>query len=273
MEYRRSILTIGEVLRAEQYKPLRPKQKTPLLFVHGIFHGSWTWWNFMDFFASRGITCYALNYRGHFLSSGHDRLGEAVVEDYVTDVKNCLTAIGKDTILIGHSMGGIVSQKVAESTRLQKLILLDSAPCRQITEAFLELDAERLEFTRHAFLPLPDGTSIMERNPDTIKKLLFEKNKVSDEALMQTFAFLGRESTLVLQKHGFLPVNPDTITCPVYVLGRTGLGNSRNPNLWDALADYLNAAARSIRSDISHNMMCELDWQVHARLIEQWCFN
>jgi len=273
MKYSRSILTIADGLRAEQYQPRRQKQRTPLLFVHGIFHGSWVWLNFMDFFASRGITCYGLNFRGHFLSSGHGRLGQAAVEDYVTDVKTCLAAIGREAILIGHSMGGIVSQKVAEDSRIKKLILLDSAPCRQITETVLELDAERLELTRHAFLPLPDGTSIMERNPDIIKKLLFEKNKVSDEALMQTFAFLGRESTLVLQKHGFLPVNPDKIACPVYVLGRTGLGNSRTPNLWDALADYLNAVERSIRDDISHNMMCELDWQEHARLIEQWCFN
>jgi pimeloyl-ACP methyl ester carboxylesterase len=271
MKYTRSILTLGEGLRVEQYKPLRQKHPAPLLFVHGIFHGSWVWWNFMDFFASRGSTCYALNFRGHFLSSGHDRLGNAVVEDYVTDVKTCLTAIGKEVILIGHSMGGVVSQKVAEGVRLHKLILLDSAPCRQITETFLELDPERLAITRSAFLPLPDGTSVMERSLDTVRNLLFEKNKVSDEALMQTFAFLGRESTLVLQKHGFQPVNPAEIACPVYVLGRTGLGNSRNPNLWDALADYLHAAGRSIRNDISHNMMCEQDWQEHARLIEKWC--
>jgi pimeloyl-ACP methyl ester carboxylesterase len=272
MKYTRSILIMGDGLRVEHYKPQRPKRLPPLLFVHGIFHGSWLWWNFMDFFASRGITCYGLNFRGHFMSSGHDRLGQAEVEDYVTDVITCLNAIDTETILIGHSMGGIVSQKVAESTRIQKLILLDSAPCRHITENYLELDPERFEITRSAFLPLPDDTSIMERNPDTVRKLLFEKNKVSDEALMQTFALLGRESTRVMQKHGFLPVDPDKIACPVFVLGRTGLGNSKNPNLWDAIADYLHAAERSIRSDISHNMMCELDWMEHAQLVETWCF-
>lgn len=271
MKYTRSILTMGEGLRVEQYKPLRQKHRAPLLFVHGIFHGSWTWWNFMNFFASRGTTCYALNFRGHFLSSGHDQLGKASVEDYVVDVKTCLTALGSEVILIGHSMGGVVSQKVSEGVGVQKLILLDSAPCRQITETFLEIDPARLEMTRNVFLPLPDGTSVMERNLDTVKALLFEKNKVSDEALMQTFTFLGRESTLVMQKHGFMPVNSGEIKCPVYVLGRTGLGNSRNPNLWDAIADYLNAQDRSIRNDISHNMMCELDWQEHAQLIEKWC--
>ena len=68
---------------------------------------------------------------------------------------------------------------------------------------------------------------------------------------------LGRESARVLQHHALLAVDPGKITCPVYVLGRTGLGNRKNPNLWDALADYLHAADRSIRDDMSHNMMLE----------------
>jgi hypothetical protein len=85
-------------------------------------------------------------------------------------------------------------------------------------------------------------------------------------------AFLGRESSEVLARHPFLSVDPDKLHCPVYVLGRAGLGNTRNPNLWDALADYYHAADRRIRNDISHNMMLENDWQIHAQLIEHWCF-
>ena len=273
MTYTRSLLTLDGGLCVEQFEPLRPKNFPVLVFAHGNFHGSWLWWNFMDFFASRGIACYGLNYRGHFLSSGHDRLGLAVVEDYVADVKTALSAIGRDVILVGHSMGGIVSQKVAESSCLQKLILLDSAPCKKLTETILEVSPERLERTRSGFLHLPDGTSIMDRNTEAVREMLFEHNKVSDEAFWQTFAFLGRESTQVLQKHAFMPVSPEKISCPVYVLGRTGFGNSSNPDLWDALADYLGAADRSIRSDISHNMMCEQDWQEHARLIQRWCFS
>lgn len=272
MNYTRRILTLDGGLRVEQFEPQRPENLPVLVFAHGIFHGSWLWWNFMDFFAMRGIACYGLNYRGHFLSSGHDRLGLATVEDYVADVKTALAAIGREAILVGHSMGGIVSQKVAESARLHKLVLLDSAPCKEITETVLEVPAERLESTRTGFLHLPDGTSMMARDLDTVRAMLFEQNKVSDDALWQTFAFLGRESTLVLQKHAFMPVSPEKIACPVYVLGRTGFGNSANPNLWEALADYLGAADRSIRNDISHNMMCEQDWQEHARLIERWCF-
>jgi hypothetical protein len=113
----------------------------------------------------------------------------------------------------------------------------------------------------------------MAPDKEKIKQVLFEQNKVSEESLVQAVAFLGRESAAVLEQHPFLSVDPQKVQCPVYVLGRTGLGNKKNPNLWDALADYYHAADRSIRADISHNMMLENDWQEHAQLIEQWCFS
>ena len=121
MTYTRTILELAGGLRVERFAPRKPIDQPALLFAHGIFHGSWLWWNFMDFFATQGIACYAVNYRGHFLSSGHAQLGQATVADYVADVKTALAAIGREAILVGHSMGGIVSQKVAESAPLHTL--------------------------------------------------------------------------------------------------------------------------------------------------------
>lgn len=66
-------------------------------------------------------------------------------------------------------------------------------------------------------------------------------------------------------------VDPERIQCPAYVLGRTGLGNKKNPDLAASLADFLRAKGRCIRNDISHNMMCERNWQEHAEHIERWC--
>lgn len=272
MDYTRAILTLEHGLCVEQYEPKQRQHEASLVFVHGVCHGSWVWWRFMDYFAARGFSCFAVNLRGHFLSSGHGLLGQATVDDYVTDVMTCCSSITAPVILLGHSMGGIVCQKVSEKFRVYKLILLDSAPCLQVTEPYLSIDPERREISRRAFIHLRDGTVYMDPNPDTIRRLLFEKNNVSDEALMQTVSLLGRESGLAAARHGFIPVDPDAIQCPVYVLGRAGLGNSSNPNLWDALADYLHAHDRCIRDDISHNMMCERNWQEHAKLIERWCY-
>lgn len=271
MSYLRSIMELESGLCMERYLPAITKSRHPILFVHGNFHGSWMWRYFLEYFSRNGVSCYALNFRGHWLSRGHAELGKAVAEDYVQDVHECLAAIGGEVILIGHSMGGVVSQKAAEGSPLKKLILLDSAPCRAMTEGCLELDPERKAAAESTFIPQPDGTLLWAKVRDKTRALLFEKNKVSAEVLSETVDCLGRESALVLQHHAMLAVDPGKITCPVYVLGRTGLGNKKNPNLWDALADYLQAADRSIRDDMSHNMMLENDWQEYTALIERWC--
>jgi len=208
----------------------------------------------------------------HWLSKGHAELGKAVTEDYVKDVEECLKTIGAEVILVGHSMGGIVCQKVAESNRVKKLILLDSAPCKEITETCFQANPEVNQVLKDLFKPQPDGTVIMERDKEKIKKIIFEKDKVAEETLAQTVAYMGRESAHVLKNHAFLAVDPPKINCPVYIVGRKGMGNDKNPDLWHALADYYNAADRFISGDISHGMFMEDDWQEHAALIEGWCF-
>lgn len=129
-------------------------------------------------------------------------LGQATVEDYITDVVTCYSFIPSPLVLIGHSMGGIVSQKVAEKMGIHKLILFDSAPCRHVTENYLSLDPKRLNLSRRAFIMLEDGTVYIDPKPDIIKKLLFEKDNVSDEELIQTVSLLGRESAAVASQHG-----------------------------------------------------------------------
>jgi len=272
MKHARSIKELTRGIVMECCIPSQQSTKTPLLFVHGNFCGSWCWRNLLIYFAQRGVSCYAVNFRGHWLSAGHAALGTAITEHYVEDVEQCLAAIGTGVILFGHSMGGIVSQKVAENNPVKSLILVDSAPCREITENCFQPKPEVGDILKDLFKPLSDGTVVMERNRDMIKKILFETGNVSEETLAQATAYLGRESAHVLKNHAFISVDPQKVTCPVYVIGRTGYGNQKNPDLWHALADYYHAADRYISGDIGHCMYMEKNWQHHAARFEKWCF-
>ena len=271
MNYLRYIIELPGGICMEHYLPSRIERQNHILFVHGNFCGSWCWHNLLNYFASRGTSCYAINFRGHWLSYGHAELGKAVTEDYVKDVEECLQAIGpEDVILVGHSMGGIVSQRVAENNNIRSLILLDSAPCKEITETCFKVNPEVNKVLKDLFKNQPDGTVMMEKDKEKIKRIVFEKNKVSQETLSQTVTFMGRESAHVLKNHAFLSVDPKKITCSVYLIGRKGLGNHENPDLWHALADYYKATDRFISGNISHNMFMENDWEEHAVLIEKW---
>ncbi len=272
--YQWSIIEHESGNRIERFLPSQITREPSLVFVHGNFCGSWCWHDLAKYFAAKGSSCYAVNFRGHWLSDGHAELGNAATEDYVADVEECIKEIGHEVILIGHSMGGIVSQKVTEqNSNIKKLVLLDSAPCRIITEKYFQPDPKISDIIKDLFQPLPDKTIIMAKDIEGIKRILFEKGKVPPEALTRTMMYVGRESADVLMNHARIDVDPDKVTCPVYVMGRTGLGTEEKKDLWNTIADYYNAEKRFISDDISHMMIMEEDWEKHAGTIEEWCFD
>jgi pimeloyl-ACP methyl ester carboxylesterase len=101
-----------EVLTHKAQGQSRP---SPLLFVHGKWHGAWCWQeNFMPYFAARGYDCAALSLRGHAGSEGREKLRWASIADYVSDVEQVAGQMGRPPIVIGHSMGGFITQKYLE---------------------------------------------------------------------------------------------------------------------------------------------------------------
>ncbi|MEM6832469.1 MAG: alpha/beta fold hydrolase [Pseudomonadota bacterium] len=100
----------------------------PLLFIHGAFCGGWIWArNFQPYFAQNGYTSYALDLRGRqgvssFLPSAHG------LADYVADVEDLIAHLGVSPILIGHSLGGMVAQKLSALTPPPALALMASVP-------------------------------------------------------------------------------------------------------------------------------------------------
>ncbi|MGQ9909247.1 MAG: alpha/beta hydrolase [Candidatus Flexifilum sp.] len=104
---------------------------TPILFVHGAFHGAWCWQeHWMPYFSARGWDCWALSLRAHGATPGDIR--RARIADYVADVAAVVRDLPASPILIGHSMGGFTIQKYLEEARhpARAAVLLASVPHR-----------------------------------------------------------------------------------------------------------------------------------------------
>jgi len=114
-------------LLLEHVKPARRTHGVPLLFVHGMWGGSWIFQNYLGFAASRGWEAWAINLRGHHGSRPVANLATVRLEDYVRDVEDVLDAIGP-AIVIGHSMGGLLAQVVASRREADATVLIVSAP-------------------------------------------------------------------------------------------------------------------------------------------------
>jgi len=91
--------------------------------MHG---GSWYLRSWLYAAAHAGWDAWAVNLRGHHGSRSVRDLGRVSVLDYVEDVHDCLRIL-REAVLIGHSMGGLVAQKVAEGGRVRAAVFATSA--------------------------------------------------------------------------------------------------------------------------------------------------
>lgn len=86
-------------------------QHPTVLFVHGAWHGAWCWQaRFMDYFAEAGFNTLALDLRGHGDSEAHGAMRWNRISDYADDVLHVVETLDERPIVIGHSMGGLVTQ-------------------------------------------------------------------------------------------------------------------------------------------------------------------
>src|SRR5919199_2799216 len=109
-----------------------PASRPSILFVHGMFAGAWQFEGFQRHFAALGYSSHAINLRGHHGSRAVPDLGKVSVLDYVNDALPIARALGRP-VVIGHSMGGLIAQKLAEAGAVTAAVLLCAAAPRGIS--------------------------------------------------------------------------------------------------------------------------------------------
>lgn len=105
------------------------EKRPTLVFVHGMFSDKWVWENFLSYFSELGYTCKTPNLPFHADTNGIDGLAKIGFMDYVNFILGEIASLDR-YVLIGHSMGALVCQKVAGLTqhRPDYLVLISSAP-------------------------------------------------------------------------------------------------------------------------------------------------
>jgi pimeloyl-ACP methyl ester carboxylesterase len=111
-------------LELYERQPAVDDGRPPLLFVHGLGHGAWCWENWLDAAADAGYPAYAVSLRGHGGSAG--RLRTARLGQYVDDVVATAESLPRPPVLVGHSMGGLVVQRVLARYAARAAVLVAS---------------------------------------------------------------------------------------------------------------------------------------------------
>jgi pimeloyl-ACP methyl ester carboxylesterase len=127
--------------------PKGRRARAPLLFVHGGYCDAWCWQpHFMPWFAARGHPVHAVSLRGHGASDGHETLFGASLDDYAADVLRARREVGGDPILVGHSMGAAVIERILERHPLRGAALLAPVPPAGLVAVASRLMLERPDY-------------------------------------------------------------------------------------------------------------------------------
>jgi pimeloyl-ACP methyl ester carboxylesterase len=242
----------------------------PLLFIHGAWHGAWCWQEaFLPHFAAHGYDCYALSLRGHGGSPGRERLRWTGIRRHTRDVAAIIAELPAAPILIAHSMGAFVTQKVLETHTLPGAVLLAPIPhtgslrfalrvLRKDPAAFL---SALLTLRLYPIVGTAERASHWFLHDD-----LPEARRAALHTRLQDEAFRIFLDTLLLE----LP-RPSRVRArktPILVIAA---GDDRIFSVAE-----LAATARVYGADFTflpnaaHNLMIEPDWPRTAELILDW---
>lgn len=102
---------------------------TPVVFVHGAFCGGWAFDAFREPFEAAGFETHAPNLPHHERGADLEALAQTGLRDYAQAIARYVRGLRAPPVLVGHSLGGLVSQLAATHAPAAGLVLLaPSAP-------------------------------------------------------------------------------------------------------------------------------------------------
>lgn len=102
--------SINNGIERISYYPEIPNQKPALLFQHGMWHGAWCWSQWQTIFAELGWESHAISLPGHGASEQQGSNQFKTMGQYLSVLSNEIDRFPQKPILIGHSMGGALTQ-------------------------------------------------------------------------------------------------------------------------------------------------------------------
>jgi pimeloyl-ACP methyl ester carboxylesterase len=98
-----------------------------IYMIHGMCGGAWVWERYRAILKSRGYHCVAATLRYHDVDPRDEpppELGSTGLLDYTQDLVDEIEGLGVEPILMGHSMGGLLAQKLCTRVPSKALVLV-----------------------------------------------------------------------------------------------------------------------------------------------------
>jgi pimeloyl-ACP methyl ester carboxylesterase len=252
------------------YMPKIRQHETPIFMAHGMWHGAWCWQPWQEILAEKGWESVAYSLPGHGKSPLQRSLTTCTLGYYLAFVRDEINRLPVKPVLMGHSMGGALSQWVLRyvTTDLPAIVLV--APW--VSHSSMADRAKLWEMMKGdplgmAMMFYKFNANSWVRTPEAAAaKLLSKEAIVSPEELQRQ---LVGESALVLFQHNPPFWKPaENVKIPMLLLA----GEK------DAVLSMgiLRKTAAHYRADFvivpgtGHNLMMEKSYRETAHSMDEW---
>lgn len=232
------------------------------LLVHGIFAGAWCFDGWLARLAERGVRAAAVDLRGRPGSRPVADIGRVSLADYVDDVVEAATHTGA-SLLVGHSMGGLLVQAAAARGVGRAMALLAAAPPRGIPVVSPRLAWRQLPHLPAMLASRPIVGSLAEHRALTLNRMPPETHEAVVARFVPDSGRVARELSL-----GALRVPPAAVRIPTLVV-IAGEDRFVVPRIGEALARRYGAAVRRY-PEHAHFLVAEPGWEQIADEVAEW---
>lgn len=254
---------LGELTGLEAV-PTAPAQPYPILFVHGWWGAAWVWDDYLPYFSRLGYHSYAVDLPGVPGSKPVPDLGKISFEDHLEAIRTVLTSLQPLPIVIGHSSGGLLLQKLAEEFPFPTVIgVAPAAPRGVFALASSELFGASFGImpavlTSRPFLPGKQQMTALNLNclPPAEQDFVYRKMIPASGKQALQIALLG------------IPVDRSLIHSPLLVIA-VKQDRLTPPKVSQAAARNLGAELKLFKQH-AHYLMREPDWEQPAAEIASW---
>lgn len=250
------------------------QEKTPsknIVLIHGAWSTANIWNNYNTYFLEQGFNTISPTFHYHSLEQNDTLIGVSM-EDYVNQIRTILKSFDIPPIVIAHSMGCIIAQRLAVEGLVEKMILI--APPANYGMMPPSESIESIKWVNE-----------INQLKSSLVKPTFEQavngmlHNLSEKKQKEVYAKMTPESGLVMKEmiwiknlFGNKPnkIKYSKIDVPtLFVSG--GIDNSSPVELSEKLVKkYKNHVDLKVFEKNAHWMMEEKNWKTIVKYINNW---
>ena len=266
--------TVQEGIERIVYSPEVKHFETPVLMQHGMWHGAWCWQYWQELFAEWGWESIAISLPGHGQSPVQRPIRWCTLGYYLKFLAAEIERLPRQPILMGHSMGGALTQWVLKYVSDPSTSSGQVLPAAVLVAPWTSHNMLRSVFRFSRLDPigfllciLTLTTTPTVRTPQRAAKMFITEDAITSPE--ELHANLGPESLWVLLQYNPLLWSPakQTNTPMLWLAGGSDTLITETEERRSAAycgADYV------VVDGAGHNLMMERSYRQTAETIRDW---